>query len=259
MILDEIVKKKYEQIEEEKKQLPLETLLKQLSEAPLSATRDFYGAIKRDDKMSIIAEIKKASPSKGVIKEDFDPKKIALEYEKVDIQAISVLTEKNFFKGDDRYISVVKSSAKKSILRKDFIIDIWQIYQARLIGADAILLIASILSKEQLKEYVDVAKSVNLQCLVEASSEEDLDKALKSGTSIIGINNRDLKTFQVDINRTKELMKNVPSNMAKVSESGIKASEDLKHLEMLGIDAVLIGETFMRAESIEEKVKELRG
>jgi len=175
------------------------------------------------------------------------------------VQAISVLTEKNFFLGDDDYLVRIRQTCPIPLLRKDFIIDLWQVYQSRCLGADAILLIVSILSDEELKKFQVVAEILGMQCLVEVHNKEELDRALESGAKIIGINNRDLKTFEVDIRTTEKLMNYIPNDRAVVSESGIKDYNDIKYLKELGVDAVLIGETFMRAPSIKDKINELRG
>lgn len=250
MILDEIVEYKMQQLKLEKENIPLDELIEGCNK---EIKRDFKKALSKE-KISIIAEIKKASPSKGVILEDFDHIKIAKIYEDIDIDAVSVLTEKNFFKGNDLYISEVKKVNSKPILRKDFIIDPYQIYQSKVIGADAILLIVSIL-KDKLKQYHDLASSLGLQCLVEVHDKEELKIALESGASIIGVNNRNLKDFTEDLKNTERLIKNIPSGILMVSESAIKTPEDIKYLNGLGVNAVLIGETFMRNIENIQKVK----
>lgn len=241
MILDEIVAHKSKQIELEKEIVPLNKVMEECNDA---VVRDFKKAISNEN-ISIISEIKKASPSKGVILKNFNHIEIAKIYENISVDAVSVLTEKNFFKGDDSYINDVRKVNLKPILRKDFIIDVYQIYQSKAIGADAILLIVSIL-KHKLKEYYDLARSLGLQCLVEVHSEEELKIAVESGCSIIGINNRNLKDFTEDLKNTERLIKNVPSEVLVVSESAIKIPEDIRYLKGLGVNAVLIGETFMR-------------
>ncbi|AWI05291.1 indole-3-glycerol phosphate synthase TrpC [Clostridium drakei] len=241
MILDEIVAHKSKQIELEKEIIPLNKVIEECNDVVI---RDFKKAIINEN-ISIISEIKKASPSKGVILEDFNHIEIAKVYENINVDAVSVLTEKNFFKGDDSYINDVKKVNLKPILRKDFIIDAYQIYQSKAIGADAILLIVSIL-KYKLKEYYDLARSLGLQCLVEVHNKEELKIAIQSGCSIIGINNRNLKDFTEDLKNTERLIKNVPSEVLVVSESAIKTPENIRYLRGLGVNAVLIGETFMR-------------
>ncbi|AUG57458.1 indole-3-glycerol phosphate synthase TrpC [Acetivibrio saccincola] len=258
MILDKIVNEKRVQLKKEMSEISIEGWKERISRPGLHKTIDFYSALKRENEISIIAEVKKASPSKGIIKEDFDPIKIARKYSEGDVQAISVLTEKNFFLGDDSYLVKIRQSVTLPILRKDFIIDLWQVYQSRYLGADAILLIVSVLSDEELKKFQVVAEILGMQCLVEVHDREELERALESGAKIIGINNRNLKTFEVDLKTTEKLMNYIPHDRLVVSESGIKTHEDMKYLKDLGVNAVLIGETFMRAESIDEKIKELR-
>lgn len=258
MILDKIVEAKKIQLEEEKRQISIDGLKQRIKRPGLHSTQNFFNALKRKNEISIIAEVKKASPSKGIIKEDFDPLIIAKEYNTANVQAISVLTEKAFFLGDDDYLVRIRQALPIPILRKDFIIDLWQVYQSRCLGADAILLIASILGDDELKKFQVVAGILGMQCLVEVHNREELERVLDSGARIIGINNRDLKSFDVDIKNTEKLMNYIPHDKAVVSESGIKTAEDIKYLRGLGVDAVLIGETFMRAESITEKINSLR-
>lgn len=241
MILEDIVAKKIPQIQREKKGIPLERLMEGCRDA---AARDFKKSLKKK-KISIIAEIKKASPSRGTILEDFDAVKIAEIYENMNVDAVSVLTEKNFFKGRDSYIKEVKKVNSKPVLRKDFIVDPYQMYQSKAIGADAVLLITAVL-KNKLKQYYDLAKKIGLQCLVEVHNGEELEIALEAGCDVIGINNRNLRDFTENLKNTERLIKNVPMEITVVSESAIKNTEDVKYLESLGVDAVLIGETFMR-------------
>ncbi|ABN52106.1 MAG TPA: indole-3-glycerol phosphate synthase TrpC [Hungateiclostridium thermocellum] len=258
MILDEIVAQKKIQLKKDMSRITIEGWKQKIKRPGIHKPLDFYGALKNNGDISIIAEVKKASPSKGIIKEDFDPLKIAKEYVESDIQAISVLTERNFFKGDEDYLVKIRQFCPLPILRKDFIIDLWQIYESRYIGADAILLIVSLLSDEELKKFQIVANILGMQCLVEVHDERELERALESGARIIGINNRDLRTFEVDLKNTEKLMNRIPNDRVVVSESGIKDTEDLKYLKELGVDAVLIGETFMRARSISEKIREFK-
>lgn len=258
MILDRIIEQKRLQLKEEMTHISIEGWKQRLRRPGLHATQNFYNAIKQKGEISIIAEVKKASPSRGIIKENFDPLEISREYCAANVQAISVLTEKNFFLGSDDYLVKIRQTFPIPVLRKDFIIDLWQVYQSRCIGADAILLIASILSDESLRKFQVVAGILGMQCLVEVHTREEVERALESGAKIIGINNRDLKTFDVDLKTTEKLMNYIPHDRAVVSESGIKTAEDIKYLKDLGVDAVLIGETFMRAASIRDKIDELR-
>ncbi len=241
MILDDIVNYKKIQVEEEKIMKPLYGMENKIIDMK---TRDFKGSLSKEG-ISIIAEIKKASPSKGIIKEDFDPESIAKVYEKVNIDAISVLTEKKFFKGRAEYIKIVKDITTKPILRKDFIIDEYQIFEAKYIGADAVLLIVSILGIK-LRSFYKLSRELGLQCLVEVHDRQELEMALEAEVDIIGINNRNLKDFIVDLKCTEELIKYIPKEKVIVSESGIKIPEDILYLSSIGTNAVLIGETFMR-------------
>ncbi len=259
MILDEIVSKKKERVTEKFKNISIEALKSRASEGHLSPAIDFKKALQKEGRTSIIAEIKKASPSKGAIKNIIDPVEIAMQYRNGGADAISVLTEEDYFQGCDEYLIKVRQRIPLPILRKDFIIDIRQVYQSRLIGADAILLITSILTDEQLNKFQVVAKILGMSCLVEVHCEDELKRALGSGASIIGINNRDLKTFQVNLETTERLIKMIPRDKVVVSESGINTCQDIEYLTNLGVNAVLVGETLMRAESIEDKLNELRG
>lgn len=256
MILETIVEYKKEKVARDKEKAPLESLLPLIENSP--ACRDFKAALSKG-RLAVIAEVKKASPSKGVIREDFDPSEIARAYETGGVDAVSVLTEDKFFLGSDEYLKVVKGIVSMPVLRKDFIIDEYQIYQARAIGADAVLLIASILSAEELKDFYETAKGLGLYCLVEVHSEEELEKAIYAGADIIGINNRDLDTFDIDIRTTQELAELIPEGRIIVSESGILSGEDAKFVRMHGADAILVGQFLMESGSIEAKLTELRG
>ncbi|WP_434641099.1 indole-3-glycerol phosphate synthase TrpC [Thermoanaerobacterium thermosaccharolyticum] len=250
MILDDIVSKKRSQLELEKIEKPLEEILDKINDVKL---RNFKEALCKD-RISIIGEIKNASPSRVIIK-NFDYKKIAKLYEEADIDAISVLTEKNYFKGDNRFINDVKNITSKPILRKDFIFDEYQIYESKLIGADAVLLIVAILGSN-LSRFYNIAKELGLDAIVEVHDEYELDIALKADVEILGINNRDLKDFHVDLSTTERLIKYIPNDIVLVSESGIKSSEDVKYLKSLGVNAVLIGETFMNMIDKNKEIKD---
>lgn len=209
--------------------------------------------------MSFICEVKKASPSKGVIAEDFPYLDIAVEYENAGASAISVLTETDYFLGKDKYLQEIREAVEIPLLRKDFTIDPFQIEQAHRLGADAVLLICAILTPEQLKDYIKLADSLGLSCLVEAHNEEELKSALNSGARIIGVNNRDLKTFTVDVNNSIRLRNLAPDNAIFVSESGIKTAADIKILSENGVDAVLVGETLMRSKDKKAALNTLKG
>ncbi len=197
--------------------------------------------------MSFICEVKKASPSKGVISEDFPYLEIAREYESLGASAISVLTEPRHFLGDDRYLEEIADTVGTPVLRKDFIIDEYQVYRAREIGASAVLLIASILNDRQLADYRELAESLGMSALVETHTADEVERAVSSGASVIGVNNRDLRTFRVDIGNSLRLRERIPDGVICVSESGISTPEDVRRLSDAGFDAVLVGEAFMRS------------
>ena len=205
----------------------------------------------------MIAELKKASPYKGIIRGDFNPLKIALTYQANGASALSVLTDERFFEGKLGTLKELKERVTLPLMRKDFIIDDYQIYESLYWGADAILLIAHILTERELKSFYKIAKGLGMDVVVEVHNEEDVEKALKSGASIIGINNRDLNTFRVDLSTTQRLIRLIPENKIKISESGIKTYEDVMFLKSLGMDAVLIGEAFMEADDIAGKMREI--
>ncbi|MBP1961956.1 indole-3-glycerol phosphate synthase TrpC [Paenibacillus aceris] len=209
--------------------------------------------------MGLIAEVKKASPSKGLIREDFDPVRLAESYERAGADCISVLTDVQYFQGSNDYLKAVRQAVKIPLLRKDFTIDPKQIYEARLIGADAILLIAAILTTDQMKQYLALASDLGLDALVEVHDREELERALELDTRLIGINNRNLKTFVTDLKTTEELIQFIPAGKTIVSESGISAVQDMAYLQEIGSHAVLIGEHFMRQPVVEQAVHDLMG
>ena len=218
----------------------------------------FYRALAAPG-VSFICEIKKASPSKGVIAEDFPYLSIAREYEAAGAAAISCLTEPFWFLGSDRYLEEIVSSVSIPVLRKDFTVDEYMIYQAKALGASAILLICAILDDGQLKAYRELADFLGLDVLTEAHTEDEIDRAVRAGSSILGVNNRDLKTFQVDVENSRKLRSLVPPEILFVSESGIRTASDIRLLYENGTDAVLIGETLMRAPDKKAKLNELKG
>ena len=217
----------------------------------------FENALKANG-MSFICEVKKASPSKGIISNDFQYTKIAEDYEAAGASAISVLTEPAFFMGNDRFLSEIREKVNIPLLRKDFVIDSFQIHQAKRLGADAVLLICAILSQNQIAEYIETASGLGLSCLVEAHDENELEKALKAGAKIIGVNNRNLKTFDVDTQNSVRLRKLAPPDVIFVSESGISTAADVGLLWKNGVDAVLIGETLMRAQDKKAAISALK-
>ena len=219
--------------------------------------RDFKGAISTPDRINLIAEIKFASPSAGMIRANTDPKQIARIYEEAGASAISLLTDKKFFKGDLAYLPEVKKAVSLPILRKDFIIDEIQVKEAFYYGADAILLIARILTLQQLKGLIDLSHGLGLAALTEVHDRDDLEKAIECKANIIGINNRDLDSFVVDTDTTIELAPHVPEECVLVSESGIETEEDIRVLKGIGINAVLVGSALMKSDDIANKTREI--
>lgn len=209
--------------------------------------------------ISFICECKKASPSKGIIAEDFPYLQIAKDYEAAGADCISVLTEPKWFLGSDEYLREIAENVSVPCLRKDFTVDEYMIYEAKTLGASAVLLICSILSEQQLSEYLELAHSLGLSALVEAHNETEIETAVKIGAKIIGVNNRDLKTFSVDVNNAAHLRELVPSDRIFVAESGVKNAADIENIRKYGANAVLIGETLMRATDKKAKLDELRG
>lgn len=260
MILNKIIEEKRKEIESSKNKISQEELINRIKDLKSHRRHNFFkNSISKPNKIHLIAEVKKASPSVGVIRKDFDPVKIALTYEANGAQAISVLTDEKFFEGHISHLENIKKNIYLPVLRKDFIIDEYQLYESILAGADAALLIADLLSAEELRRFIDIGTELNMDFLVEVHSEEDVEKAVDSRSDIIGINNRDLHTFKVDIKTTERLIKIIPKDRTIVSESGIKTKEDVLYLKSLGVNAVLIGEVFMRSSDIGEKMRELMG
>ena len=258
-ILDEIAGKTRIRIAEQKKKLPLETVRKQAEALRSETGFPFEQALEKSG-VSFICEVKKASPSKGVIAEEFPYLQIAKEYEAAGADALSVLTEPFYFQGENVFIQEITKEVKIPVLRKDFTVDEYMIYEAKILGASAVLLICSILEQEQLKAYQDLAWELGLSVLVEAHTEEEIRMALSTGARVIGVNNRDLKTFQVDIKNSIRLRKMVPQDVLYVSESGIKTAEDIRALQENQTNGVLIGETLMRSpdkKKMLDKLKEI--
>ena len=243
-ILDEIVSKKRKRVDEVKSQVSIEDIQNQL--AKTHSLKSNFKKNLENQKQSIIAEIKKASPSAGIIAEDFNPILKAKEYEKMGARALSILTEEDFFQGSNKVLQEVKKITNLPILRKDFIIDDYQIYESKLIGADCILLITSILSDSQIEEYVSKAEAINLDVLIEVHDEEELARISRFKNALIGVNNRNLKTFEVDLMNAVRLRKNYDGNQIFIAESGIKSSTDIEYLASNNINVFLIGESLMR-------------
>ena len=259
MILDDIAEKRREQLSRDMAAVPFSEV-RSLAEAAAKqpSGRSFKAALTSAPKPAVIAEVKKASPSKGIISEDFRPTEQAEAYQKAGAAAISCLTEEYYFKGSAEYFRQIRGTVNIPMLRKDFIIDPYQLYEAKAMGADAVLLIAAILSVEQMREYRIIAEGLGMDVLAESHDEKELEAVIAAGCSIFGINNRNLKTFEVSLENTKRLAKLVPDDGILVSESGIKTAGDMKLLADLGANAVLIGETLMRSGSVESSMKELR-
>jgi len=255
MILDQIHAYKLKEVAENKERVSIESLKERCKDVPDAIKSG--AVLRRENRIKFIAEVKKASPSAGIIREDFNYINIAKEYESGGASAISVLTDKEFFKGDLKYLSEIKETVSLPALRKDFIIDPYQIYEARAAGADLVLLIARILNKEEIDAFLALSHELGMECLVEVHDNDELETVLKTEASIIGINNRNLDTFETNLETTLQLRHRIPEGKIVVSESGIKTRADVIVLEKAGIDAILIGETLMRSRDISQKIKEL--
>lgn len=255
MILDKIVDATRIRIKKEQEEKPLEEVKKQA----LSMEKgefSFEKAIAGDD-ISFICEVKKASPSKGIIAGNFPYVDIAKDYEQAGAACISVLTEPDYFKGDKKYLKEISENVNIPLIRKDFVIDEYMIYDAKIHGASCVLLICSILDDEALNKYISICDNLGLSALVEAHDEEEIHRAIKAGARMIGVNNRDLKTFTVDIGNSERLRKLVPENILFVAESGIKTNQDIQRLRKANVNGVLIGETFMKADNKRQALEEL--
>lgn len=255
MILQNIIAHKKKVILREKEAYPLEVMV-----AGLGSKDQFNFSRKlAEPGVSLIAEVKKASPSKGVLREDFNPASIASCYEVNGAVAVSVLTEDAFFQGSLEHLRQVRATVNLPLLRKDFIIDSYQVVQAAFYGADAILLIASILGEYELRSLICLSRELGLDALIEVHNQRELEKALTCGASLIGINNRDLTTFHTDIATTLALAPLVPDNCLLISESGITSAEDVQRLAEIGVDGILVGEALITSSNMELKVRELTG
>lgn len=260
MFLDKIVATKKQEVERLAASFVLADAEREIAGMP--ACRGFERALTegRRRPMGLIAEVKKASPSKGLIREDFEPAKLAAAYERAGADCLSVLTDKEYFQGDNAFLTEVKGAVGLPLLRKEFIIDYRQVYEARLIGADAVLLIAAILTKEKLSELYDTAMSLGLDILVEVHDETEMHDVLEMGkATLVGINNRNLHTFVTDLKTTEQLISLVPPGVTVISESGILGPEDLSFLAGAGAKGVLIGEYFMRQPDVEAAINGLMG
>lgn len=258
MYLDKIVETKRQEVQKLTDRLTRMEAERQISLLP--PTRGFHQALSVRNKREIglIAEVKKASPSKGLIRPDFNPVEIARSYESAAADCISVLTDEIYFQGSGSYLQQIRDHVKLPLLRKDFIIDEMQIYEARLLGADAILLIAAILDDEQLRRFMQTAAALDLDVLLEVHDRNEMERALSLGNALlIGINNRNLHTFETRLEVTAELSSMVPAEVTLISESGIRTPEDVKYLAQTGAKGLLIGETFMRQSHVDQAVNEL--
>ncbi|MCK4325155.1 indole-3-glycerol phosphate synthase TrpC [bacterium] len=257
-MLEEIIEHKRVEVEARKKKVGLADLKSKLADAP--QIRSFKEAIsKPTNNINLIAEIKRASPSAGLIRKDFHPVEIAKIYQEAGAAAISILTDEKFFEGSIDFLPQVKREVSLPLLRKDFIIDEYQIYESRTYGADALLLIAGTLSEAQMTEFLSLSHDLEMDCLVEVHNEEELKKVLETPAEIIGINNRDLSTFQVDLSTTRRLRKLIPDSKIVVAESGIRSREDVQLLAEEKVDAILVGESLLRSKDTRGKIEELLG
>lgn len=260
-ILDQLADHARERVAEAKQRISLEEMkqaaLEMMAKESVREAFAFEKALRKPE-LSFICECKKASPSKGLIAPDFPYLEIAKEYEKAGADCISVLTEPKWFLGNDQYLKEIAANVSTPCLRKDFTVDPYMIYEAKVLGASAVLLICSILEKEQLKEYRQIAEDLGLSALVEAHDEAEIAEALEAGARIIGVNNRNLKDFTVDTENSRKLRNRIPKEVLFVSESGVKTPEDVRRLREIGADAVLIGETLMRAADKKAELEYLK-
>lgn len=256
-ILDKIVATKRQEIAAAKSRTPANELEAQLADAP--PVRDFYAAIQQSASVALIAEVKKASPSAGLIREDFDPVAIAQTYERHGAACISVLTDEQYFQGHLDFLRAARAAVAIPVLRKDFILDRYQLLEARAAGADAVLLIAECLKPQVLDDLHAAAAELGLTALVELYEPDNLSAVLAAGARLIGVNNRNLHTFEVDLNHTIDVRKQVPSDKLLVGESGIKTHADVQLLANAGVDAILVGESLMRQDDIGAAVDTLLG
>lgn len=259
-ILDEIARTKRGEVESARERLPLEDLRRRVL-GSMDAPRDFAGALRRGpgDRARLIAEVKRGSPSAGVIREDFDPVAIARIYEGAGASCLSVLTDERYFGGRLEYLTSVRRAVRLPVLRKDFVIDPYQVWEARAAGADAVLLIAEILDDDELGELRGLIEDLGMTALVEFHDEGNLERVLRCGARVVGINNRDLKRFETDPGLTLRLRDRIPADITLVSESGIKTRADVAALEEAGVSAILVGEALMRAPDIGAATRALLG
>ena len=256
-ILQTIVGAKKKEVEAAMRERPLRDLMKAAD--ALGPARDFLGAVSSGDAIRLIAEVKKASPSKGLIRADFDPVAIAKQYEAAGAAAVSVLTDRDYFQGSLEYLEAVSAAVSIPVLRKDFVVHPYQIYEARVAGADAVLLIAECLSRQELRGLYQSITDLGMTALIELYRPQNLDNVLNTGTELIGVNNRDLSTFEVDLQHTLRLREQIPDDKVVVGESGIVTREDALTLQNGGVHAMLVGESLMRQDDIAAAVHQLLG
>ncbi|RAP76378.1 indole-3-glycerol phosphate synthase TrpC [Paenibacillus montanisoli] len=260
MFLDKIIATKRKEADDLAEHFSLAAAERQIAELPACRGFERKLATSPNRELGLIAEVKKASPSKGLIRPDFDPVSLARIYEEAGADCISVLTDEDYFQGKNEYLTAVSAAVNVPLLRKDFTVDYRQIYEARLIGADAILLIAAILRPTQLSEFYDIAKSIGLDVLVEVHDQEEMESVLGLGkATLVGINNRNLHTFVTDIGTTERLIGLAPEGVTVISESALASREDIAYVKQAGAKGVLIGEHFMRQPDVGEAVRDLMG
>lgn len=257
-ILKKILDRKFEEISERRRTKPLELLLERLKEAPVP--RGFLEALRSKvdgGNPAVIAEIKKASPSKGVLREDFHPEEIAVSYEKGGAACLSVLTDRDFFQGADEYLQRARAACALPVIRKDFFVDPYQVYEARILGADCILLIVSALDDAMLRDLLQLTHGLGMDALVEVHDAAEMERALAMPAPLVGVNNRNLRTFETRLDTTTDLLDHFPHDRLLVTESGIHTADDVRHMRRQGVHAFLVGEAFMKAASPGEKLAEL--
>ena len=258
MILNEIVEYKRKEIQELKRRLPFSKIT-QMAEKLNEPKRSLHKSLTAKKKLHLICELKKASPSEGILRQRFQPTTLAQEFEAAGASAISVLTERHFFKGNPKTLKQIRPLTTVPLLRKDFILDSYQIYEATLLGADAFLLIAMLLTDSELKQLLQLSRALRLEALVEVHNKEELDRALAAGSQIIGINNRNLKTLQIDRSVSENLIRFIPKGTVAVIESGIENRQEIAHYESLGARCFLIGTVLMKSKNVKGKILELTG
>jgi len=254
-ILLEIAAHKKKEVEQLQKALPLDKVLNQMSQSDIL---DFRGAIAGNKRVNIIAEIKKASPSKGIMIQNFDPATLAIQYKEGGAAALSVLVDEKYFQGSPKYLEIAKQNAKLPVLCKEFVINAYQIYYARLMKADAILLIVKLLSKKKLQDYLELSKAAGMAAIVEVHDEEETKMAVDSGAEIIGVNNRNLEDFSISLEVSEKLAGLIPKNVVKVAESGICSNSDIKRLKLVNYNSFLVGEALITSHDPIKLLKSLQ-